>query len=64
MFKMSSGFTPAAGGGGGFRAFITQNLSVRLEVVDHVTFPRRVTNVLEFQLCLAFNFGGNEKAPR
>jgi outer membrane beta-barrel protein len=62
-FKFSvGGFAPAVSLGGGLRLFISQNVSFRLDVVDHVVIflSKRPINLIGIHLNLALNFGGGD----
>lgn len=60
-FKFSvGGFAPAVTFGGGIRLFVGQNVSFRIDVLDHVIIflSKRPTNHIGIQLSLGLNFGG------
>ncbi len=65
VFKFTNSFRPAANVGGGFRIFVSQLASVRLQFDNHVVIPTGAgaTNFLHIfsvNLTLGVNFGGGE----
>ncbi len=50
-------FAPGVALGGGLRVFVTDWLSIRLEVLDHVVVDKKPFNVLDLQLAMAISLG-------
>jgi outer membrane beta-barrel protein len=64
-FKFTNTFRPGINIGGGGRWFISQYVSLRLDVTNYIVLPvgggsTSFTNVLSMTLALALNFGGSE----
>lgn len=64
-FKFTNTFRPGINIGGGGRWFISQYVSLRLDVTDYIVLPvgggsTTFTNVLSMTLALALNFGASE----
>jgi outer membrane beta-barrel protein len=66
LFRFSnSGFRPGVTLGGGGRVFVSRNVSFRLDMTHTVVIPTgggttSFTNVMNVNLALAINFGGND----
>jgi outer membrane beta-barrel protein len=64
-FKFTNTFRPGVNLGGGGRWFISQHVSLRLDVTNFIVLPvgggsTALTNVLSLNLTLALNFGASE----
>lgn len=65
LFKFTQTFRPGVNWGGGVRLFLSQWVSVRLDLTDDVVLPvggaaKSISNVMALNLTLAINFGGTE----
>lgn len=65
LFKFTNAFRPGVNVGGGMRVFLSQAVSLRLDITDNVVIPvgggsTALTNVMTMTLSLGINFGATE----
>ncbi len=66
MFKFTNAFRPAVNLGGGARLFVSQNVSFRIQLDNHLVIPTgaatsSVQHVMSVNASLAINFGGGDR---
>lgn len=58
--SLTSGIRPAANFGAGARLYLTNHLSMKLEIADHLIVSDRILSVPQVQFGMGFNFGVDE----